>query len=66
MMKSFHVEFYDVENEYMTAKAVTARSAVEAAKICREWAIKHFAQKIVVKKGTTQHLFYVNDMEDEN
>lgn len=65
-MRAFHVEFFDVENEYMTAKAVTARSAVEAASICKEWAVKHFAHKIVVRKGTTRYLFYVNDMEEGN
>lgn len=59
MSKSYMVEFYDVENEYMTGKAITAKSAEDAAEQVMEWARRHYARKIVVSRGMTQWLYYV-------
>lgn len=58
-MKNYHVELWDVENEYMTSRAVSATGYDDAARQCAEWARKKAAHKMVVKHRTCEALYYI-------
>lgn len=52
-LKGFMVELYDVEGDYMTGRAVEARSSQDAAAQMMQKAKRHGAAYMIVKKGAS-------------